>query len=153
MHTAIAVTSQTIAQYLRQQLESDDQQAAMAVSISHPKELVGQQFEGLSVWLYRVAVDEAQRNFPSRRGGAPLPLRLHYLVTPMTAAGGDGASPILQTVLGRAMQALQDQPHFPGFEMRFEALSLEAMTEMWIALDLPYQLSVSYEVVGVQISE
>ena len=46
--------------------------------------------EGLSLWLYRVLRDDMRLNDPPERlaptlfRAPPLPLRLHYLITPVT---------------------------------------------------------------------
>src|SRR5262245_2366365 len=60
----------------------------MEVSLDNPQELEEHDTEGVSVWLYLVQRDEQTLNRPPRRIDAdrleprPLPLRLHYLVTP-----------------------------------------------------------------------
>lgn len=179
MHTALAAASQTIANFLRQRLESDANLAAlfnpasggtMIVSLSNPKELATQQFEGLSLWLYRLVRDEEQLNLPPERESArdrrmtPLPVRVHYLVTPMVRAGTANGPELEQTVLGKVLQALHDHTYFRGtdlqgdfsgttveFCVRLEPMSLEEITRVWSALEQSYQLSVSYEVSVVRI--
>ena len=136
----------------------------MVVSLANPQEMVTEQVEGLSLWLYRVARDEDRLNAPPQRETArdrrltPLPLRLHYLVTPVVRPSVANAAELEQTVLGKAMQSLHDHPGFRGpdlqgdfsgttveFQMRLEPMSLEEITRVWNALDESYQLSVSYE--------
>jgi hypothetical protein len=125
--------------------------------------------EGLSVWLYRVIRDDQRLNDPPTRIGpsqtrpAPLPLRLHYLMTPVTdPVSGNPLTE--QLILGRVLQAFHShsvlrgsdlQAEFTGTEtelkLRLEPLSLEEITRVWEALEGSYQLSVSYEVSVVNI--
>ena len=128
--------------------------------------------EGLSVWLYRVARDEERLNAPPERVSynqvrrAPLPVRLHYLLTPITASADlQGGPETEQVVLGKVLQALNDHPVLRGTDLqgelsgtaaelavRLEPLTLEEIARVWDALDGSYQLSVSYEVSVVQIA-
>lgn len=61
----------------------------MSVSPRTPEEMANAEQNGLSVWLYRIARDPELLNLPPRRVGfdrferQPLPLRLHYLMTPV----------------------------------------------------------------------
>lgn len=137
----------------------------MAVSLRTPQEMVRQPQQGLSVWLYRVVRDEARLNdAPQVRplpGGrvevipAPLPLRLHYLITPLS----DDSPDTEQRILGRVLQLLHSVPILSGAALRgdlagsdtevhtrLEALSLEEIARVWEALEGSYQLCVSYEV-------
>lgn len=174
MHTALVATSLTLAAFVRQRLESDANLApffdpasggTMIVSLNNPQEMVTGQSEGLSLWLYRVVRDEEGLNDPATRETSrdrrlpPLPVRLHYLVTPLVRAALPNAPELEQTVLGKVMQALHDHPCFRGVELqgdfsgtavefraRLEPMPLEEITRVWNALDESYQLSVSYEV-------
>jgi Pvc16 N-terminal domain len=71
--------------------------------------------EGISVFLYRVAVSASRRNLPpstgtnGRRFRSPLPLDLYYLVTPW---GKTAAKQ--QRLLGWAVRQLQDTPVLPA---------------------------------------
>lgn len=119
----------------------------------------------LSLWLYRVRrFDELENAPPTIRNGRivrpPLPLVLHYLVTPL-------ASDELtrHRLLGSAMQALHDQARLgteflrPGLlgpedgpvGVHLEQQNLEEATRVWHALQHPYQLSVSYLIQYVPI--
>lgn len=70
---------------------------------------------GISLFLYRVAVNLTQRNQPSRpsANGTPrkraLPLDLHYLLTPWA-----GTAERQQRLLGWAMRTLEDSPVLPA---------------------------------------
>lgn len=177
MYTALRATSLTLAGYLRGSLESDPDLGALfkdgtkSVSLATPQEMGGSSDsqEGLSVWLYRIARDDQRLNAPPVRPQpgllrrTPLPIRAHYLMTPMITS--EGNSPETEhAILGKVLQALHDRPQLRGSDLkdslagtdseisvRLEPLDLEGITRVWEALDRPYQLSVSYEVSVVLI--
>ena len=181
MYTALRATSLTLAEFLLQRFISDAGLAAffdpgmggtMRVTLATPEEMAGNDKEGLSVWLYRVARDEERLNAPPERVSynqvrrAPLPLRLHYLMTPVTASKDvEGGPETEQAILGKVLQALHDHPVMRGTDLmgelsgtaaelavRLEAMTLEEIARVWDALDGSYQLSVSYEVSVVLIA-
>ena len=181
MYTALRATSQTLAAYIRQRLEADSNLAPfftsgsggnMVVSLNTPQEMTqNTPQQGVSVWLYRVLRDEQRLNAPPERLGPnqlrypPLPLCLHYLVTPVIDRNGNRAGPeVEQTVLGKVLQLFHDHPRLRGTDLRddfsgttvelhvrLEPLTLEEITRVWEALDGSYQLSVSYEVSVINI--
>ncbi len=179
MHTALRATSLTLADHLERCLRSDAQlrnlfDAAaggnMVVSLATPEEMQDQPAEGLSVWLYRVLRDDQRANDPPTRVDRdrlmppPLPLRLHYLLTPITGPGQGNAPDVEQLILGKVMQCLHTRPVLRGSDLRaefegtgtvlhvrLESLGLDEITRVWDALDASYQLSVSYEVSVVNI--
>lgn len=180
MYTFIRATSQTLAEYLRQRFISDPLLAplfdpgaggTMVISPRTPPEMSENDDQGLSVWLYRVARDEEQLNVPPQRIAynqvrrPPLPLRLHYLMTPVTATDLAGGSETEQLILGKVLEVFHDHPLMRGTDLqrelsgtnaelavRLEALTLEEIARVWDALDGSYQLSVSYEVSSVHIA-
>jgi len=182
MYTALRATSQTLAAYIRQRLETDPNLAPfftsgsggnMVVSLNTPQEMTqNTPQQGVSVWLYRVIRDEQRLNAPPERLGPnqlrypPLPLCLHYLVTPVIDSNGNGAGPeVEQTVLGKVLQIFHDHPRLRGTDLqddfsgttvelhvRLEPLTLEEITRVWEGLNSSYQLSVSYEVSVVNIA-
>jgi len=141
------------------------------VSLNNPEEFSENELEGLSIWLYLVERDAemlnlpAQRRTPDRLLSKPLPLRLHYLMAPRVdhrtrAQAGE----LEQLILGKVLQVLHDTPRLAGpllldalagsdleFFVRLEPLPLENITRVWDALDVPYQLCISYEVTMVPI--
>lgn len=143
------------------------------VSIHSPQEMREEMHqEGLSVWLYRIERDDQRLNVPDERISStqarkpPLPLRLHYLITPVTFGAATGGSPgVEQQVLGRAMQALHSQPVLRGIDLantdfegtdvelhiRLETLALDELSLVWEALEGSFQLAISYEVSVVNI--
>jgi hypothetical protein len=87
----------------------------MTVSLNNPEEMRVHNVQGVSVWLYRVERDDQRLNAPPARPTAnrllptPLPLRLHYLVTPVVLI--DPAFPLVspgqeQEILGKVIQLL-----------------------------------------------
>lgn len=177
MYTALRATSKTLADYLEKQFNADLHLSmffgggTMVVSLNTPKEMIDRTGEGLSVWLYRVIRDEERLNAPPFRRDftslerAPLPVRLHYLITPIVNTTNAVAGPETeQVILGKVMQILHDHPTFRGADLqddyigtevelnvRLESLNLEEITRVWDALEGSYQLSISYEVSVVNI--
>jgi hypothetical protein len=176
MYTALRAASQTLARFLDARFKADAllngffTVGGMVVSLNTPQEMTEKPAEGLSVWLYRVMRDDQRLNDPPLRMSAteilppPLPMRLHYLITPVTNRKlGDPETE--QLILGKVLQILNGRPvlrgtdlaaEFSGTEVelhvRLEALSLEEITRVWEALEGSYQLSVSYEVSVVDIA-
>ena len=179
MYTALLATSQTLADFLQHRLESDPNLRAlfdpglggtMVISLRNPEEMAEKSDQGLSLWLYRITRDEDNLNDPPERITAslfrepPLPLRLHYLLTPVVDPGTPNNAEIEQRVLGKVLQSLYGHPAFRGTDLsgdfsgtdtelraRLEPMSLEDSTRIWNALEQPYQLSVSYEVTLIRI--
>ena len=114
--------------------------------------------------------DEDRLNDPPVRISAaqlrppPLPLRLHYLVTPITSGANDGDPETEQYLLGKVLQLFHSKSQFRGADLqgelagtaaelfvRLETMSVDEITRVWDALEGSYQLSVSYEVSLVNI--
>jgi hypothetical protein len=179
MYTALRATSLTITEYLRQRFAADTALAplfdpllggTMVISLSSPQEMVQNNAEGVSVWLYRVVRDEERLNAPPERISptqirpAPLPIRLHYLITPITNRQAQTGPETEQVFLGKVLQSFNDHPLVRGTDLqddftgttielavRLETLGLDQISLVWEALDGSYQLSVSYEVSVVNI--
>ncbi len=174
MYTALRATSRTLAKFLETKFQGDPLLSGffgggMVVSLATPQEMNEKPAEGLSVWLYRIIRDEQRLNDPPVRISAtelqppPLPVRLHYLITPVTnQQTGDPETE--QLILGKVLQLFHSQSvlrgtdlqaEFSGTEtelrVRLEPQSLEEVTRVWEALEGSYQLSVSYEVSVVNI--
>jgi hypothetical protein len=126
--------------------------------------------EGVSIWLYRVVRDETRLNDPpimvppSDVRQPPLPVCLHYLITPITDQHLGASPETEQVILGKVLQAFQSHPRFRGADLagdfvgttvdlhvRLETLTLEEISRVWEALEGSYQLSVSYQVSVVNI--
>ncbi len=119
--------------------------------------------EGLSIFLYRVAISAMPRTLSSRfdeqgrRKPPPLPVDLYYMITPW----GRSAA-MQQRILGWAMRTLEDiSPinaatlnHFGGPEeifsedetvsLIFEPLPLQDLSNVWDILKPNAQVSVGY---------
>lgn len=176
MYTSISATSETMRQLLAEAMASDIGPSGLAsfftgtttVSLETPQEMMAANRQGLSAWLYRVSRDDmrlneppAVRTLPSGRtvmAPPPLPLRLHYLLTPI-ATGSSDSPETAQRILGRALQLFHTNPILAGTLLRsdlagtdaevhvhLEALGLDDITRVWEALEGSYRLSVSYEV-------
>jgi hypothetical protein len=185
MKTAIRDFSSSLRAFVQRELEDDadlspffdpldpnpDAIGTMVVTLNNPEELSETDKEGVSIWLYLVERDGETLNQPPRRIAAdrmlrrPLPLRLHYLITPqVNHLLRDKGSELEQLILGKILQIFHDEASLSGahlvdtlsgqpleFFVRLEPLSLEQITRVWEALDRPYQLCVSYEVSVVPI--
>lgn len=176
MVTALRATSRTIADLLQAKLEADPELSSlfgptgtMRVYLNTPDEMTGAR-SGVSVWLYRVARDESTLNRPVERitptltRRVPLPLRLQYLVTPMTQSNADDSLETEQVILGKVLQTFHDHPQMFGVDLRddfagsnrvisvrFEILSVDELTRIWDALDTPYRTSVCYEASIIEV--
>jgi hypothetical protein len=177
MFAALRATSVTLAHYLEGALRADlpnlfdpAQGGTMVVSLNTPEEMTNDSVQGLSLWLYRVVRDDERLNAPPERPGpgqvrrTPLPVRLHFLATPIVRPRNPVSPQSEQLVLGRVLQAFHDRPILRGADLqrefagtdvelavRLEPLGLEEVTRVWEALERSYQLSVSYEVSVVYI--
>ena len=185
MKTALRDCSASIRQLLEQALRDDselspyfdpfdptpDAIGTLLVTLNNPEEFERQELEGVSVWLYLIERDGDTLNRPPRRITSsriempPLPLRLHYLVTPqVNFVTRERAADLEQLILGKILQVFQDESSLKGarllntlsgqgfeFYVRLKTLSLEQITRVWDALNRPYQLCVSYEVSVVPI--
>ncbi len=178
MYTALRSTTMTLVEILQQHLANDPVLSAffgngtMLVSANTPQEMTDNSLTGLSVWLYRIDRDDQLLNHPPRRIGFDrverrnLPLRLHYLITPVANGNQDGTGPPLeQSILGKALQTFHDHPLLSGADLqddlagsgteiavRLEPLGLEEITRVWDALEKSYQLCVSYEATVVMVA-
>ena len=183
MYQALHSTSRTLASFLENEIDADPfltgpgpghpfRERNMHVLLNTPAEMAdaNNPKEGISLWLYRVVRDEERLNDPPARISAtqlrspPLPLRLHYLVTPITSRANDGDPDTEQYLLGKALQLFHSKPRFGGADLqgelagtaaelfvRLESMSVDEITRVWDALEGSYQLSVSYEVSLVNI--
>lgn len=179
MYQALHAASRSLREFLRTQILADAFLGAgpspwmtrsMDVTLNTPTEMAVNGTEGVSLWLYRVVRDGDTLNLPPRRIGLsqleapPLPLRLHYLITPITSRDNKGDPDTEQYVLGKVLQVFHTWPVLRGadlrdeltgtdtqLQVRLETLDLDAISRVWEALEGSYQLSVSYEVGVVTI--
>lgn len=181
MYTLIRATTITLSELLREHFKSDAVLGplfnagiggVMVVSPYTPQEMNNKSITGLSVWLYRIVRDDQVLNHPPRRisinhvESRPLPLRLHYLMTPIVTREEQGSEPGLeQSIIGKVLQTLHDHPLLSGSNLRddltgtatqiavrLEPLGLEEITRVWDALEDSYQLCISYEVSTIMLA-
>ncbi len=161
-YQAIAATGEAILGMLeaaRPRPEFADIQFALyqASNFQNPME------EGISLYLYRVATNTTRRNLPPRIGPdgrryrPPLPLDLHYLLTPWARTAARQ-----QRMLGWSMRVLEDTPILPTgllnrygtepetfrpdetVELVCEPISLQEIVNIWDAFKSNLQLSAAY---------
>jgi hypothetical protein len=166
---AIAVTGQTVLGLLADNIPKSEFANArfelyQTANFSSPME------EGISLFLYRVEINAALRNFPSKTGldgitrRPPLPLDLYYL---LTVWAKDAVKQ--QRILGWAMRTLEDAPilsagrlnHFgtetdvfqpnETVEVIFHSLSLQDMSNLWSTFKISVPSSVGYiaRIIGI----
>jgi hypothetical protein len=171
MSTALKAASVTLQNVLQGSFATDPALAAYfaggaIVSLGTPHDMEKAGKFGLSLWLYRLIRDEQtltqppSRPAPNRIRRQPLPVRLHYLMTPIISGASGGGSPETeQHVLGRVLQTFNDKPRLSGADLsdaflgtdialsiRLETLELENIARIWDSLERSYQLCLSYEV-------
>jgi hypothetical protein len=171
MFTHIRAASVTLQGVLQRSFVADPDLSALfggsaVVSLATPDGMEAANEIGLSVWLYRLIRDEQTLNRPPQRPAPnlirrhPLPVRLHYLMTPIiTGTSSTPAPETEQLIIGRVLQTLNDEPLISGADLagsyqgtgielavRLETLGLDETSRIWEGLERSYQLSVSYEV-------
>jgi hypothetical protein len=142
---------------------TDNQIKGVPISSTTPKDLrkeLATGKRGISVWLYRVTRNPDLLNVPPPRERddtlplPPIPVDLHYLVTPIAGDRDDE-----QVLLGRVLQVFNDHATVRGAELSapldpdrvelrvlLDMLSLEDLTRIWNALQESYSLSIAYVV-------
>lgn len=149
----------------------DPMQGGAVVSLATPDGMEAAGEVGLSMWLYRLVRDDQTLNqlpgrpAPNRIRRHPLPVRVHYLMTPIVTGNANTPAPETeQLVIGRVLQTFNDEPLISGADLagsyqgtavelavRLETLALEEITRIWDSLERSYQLCISYEVAIVSI--
>ncbi len=171
MYTALSGTTTTLTALLEPRLRflSAAFGGTWEVTPHTPRNMSEKNQQGLSVWLYRIERDEHHLNQPARRiaidrvDAKPMPLRLHYLITPIVQEDDEGL--LEQKILGTVLQTFHDKPILEGTSLnpelrktntritvRLESQGLEEITRVWDALERSYQLCVSYEVSVVMVA-
>jgi hypothetical protein len=179
MFTHIRAASLTLRSVLERSFRADQDLAQLfnpmqgkaIVSLATPDGMETAGEIGLSMWLYRLIRDEQTLNRaprlvpPDLIQRHPLPVRAHYLMTPIITGNANMPAPEAeQLILGRVLQAFNDEPLISGPDLRgsyqgtavelavrLETLGLDETSRIWEGLERSYQLSVSYEVAIVVI--
>jgi Pvc16 N-terminal domain len=179
MFTHIRAASLTLRHVLERSFKADQDlkhlfdpslgKAIVSLATPEGMEVAGE--IGLSMWLYRLIRDEQTLNRPPRQvppnliRRQPLPLRAHYLMTPIISGNAGMPAPEAeQLIIGRVLQTFYDEPlitapdlhgsyHGTGVELavRLETLGLDETSRIWEGLERSYQLSISYEVAIIRI--
>ncbi len=167
--TAIRAASLSLKALLKKQITdvNEPQLSGVGIELKSPKEMQqAQEGLGVSLWLYRVVRNSDLLNQPPERpqpnqlARRPLPLTLHYLVTPIT-----DDPEAKQALLGRVLQVFNDHATLRGmdlqdtlsgsseeFRIALETLTVDELARVWDSLDEAYLLSVSYTVQVVEIA-
>ena len=119
--------------------------------------------EGISLYLYRVAVNAARRNLPptvapdGKRFRSPIPLDLHFLLSAWARTAVKQ-----QRLLGWAIRTLADTPILPAsllnhygpesdvfrpsetVELILDQLTLQDLNNLWSAAKISPPLSINY---------
>jgi hypothetical protein len=170
-YSALKLASLTLKTLLEQHItqSNDAELKNVPIHLYSPREMRDHNITlGVSVWLYQVdRFDEMLNNPPLMRAPGemehcPLPVNLHYLITPITPEPEDA-----QVIIGRVLQTLHDHANLRGAELAagltgpgldyglrsiLRTPTLEELTRTWHALSEPYRLSVNYIVQMVQIA-
>jgi hypothetical protein len=166
-YTSLAAVSLALQKLLEGEItnSTDPQLNGVKVFLYSPKRMKEENENGISLWLYRVNREAdtlnrpPERVAPNRLRQQPLPLTLHFLITPMLAEPQDE-----QAVLGKVVQVLNDHSILSGAQVGpvlgadgtelhvvLDGLTLEELARVWDVLKEPYQLSVCYVVQTVAI--
>jgi hypothetical protein len=166
-HHAISAVGQGIVTLLKA-ASSTGELGALDVKLFHARDFQKGVEQGVSIYLYRVAISTARRNLqcpvaPSGRPyRPPLPLDLFYLITPWAR------TPELQhVILGWSLRTIDDSPslpagllnaHLPGtfaeddtVELVHEPSSLQDLVNIWEVGKANIQVSSTFVVRMVPI--
>jgi hypothetical protein len=162
-YSVIAELGGSLVSVLYSELNADPQISGLIdsedrISLESPADLESNNSVRLSMYLYRILENPYLKNqYPVQGTGgklrkAPLTLDLYYLMTPLV-----GTPREQQIVLGKAMRTLYDRPILESqdlegslaesgeqISMILNPVSLEELTRVWQALEIPYRLSVCY---------
>ena len=159
----IADVSETLLRSLREYLCPEPVQMPESIKLASPTDK-NADFQ-LGLFLYDLReMSEYRASAPirgtdDRRRIPPKPLTLHYMLFLNSKAQIAASAEVEQRILGRALQALSDNPIVDVSGLRpdtageeeaaavtFLSLSFEDKTKIWTALSLPYQVAVYFSV-------
>ena len=145
---------------------SDPLLAGTVVTTRPPDEAQGRSdAKQLNLFLYRTSLDGALRNTGAM---PPLPLMLHYLVTPYVRDDQQDSTYLSDRLLGRAMSILHDHPvlgaaevqaALPGNDLHRqvervrivpETLSAEELSKLWACFQAKFRVSACYQAAVVR---
>ena len=162
-YSVIAALGDSLVSVLYSELNTDPQISGLIdsedrISLESPADLESNNSVRLSMYLYRILENPYLKNrFRVEGTGGklrkpPLALDLYYLLTPLM-----GTPREQMIVLGKTMQILYDRSILEGSDLSgslegsdeevrliLNPVSLEELTRVWQALEVPYRLSVCY---------
>ncbi len=166
-YTAIADVGQALVRLLQESLCPEPLQNPESIALYSPAER-GDTVLGL--YLYDVQESEEIRAVRARPLGndqmqaPPLYLSLYYMLSVFSGADLKFRSPDEHRILGRAMQALADNPVMdartvlqdpgnlePQMSIQLQKLSMEEKMRIWAFPNTPYRLSICYRVAPVEV--
>lgn len=166
-YTAVRAVSVALQSLLKAEItnSTDPELHPVDIFLFSPKVMRDKPKTGISLWLYRINREpdtlnrEPERIAPDRLRQIPVPLTLHYLITPMLTDPEDE-----QMLLGKIVQVMNDHAVMAGAQVGtvlaaddtqlrivIDNLSLEELARVWDVLKEPYQLSICYAVQVVSI--
>jgi hypothetical protein len=180
-HKAIAGVSATLRNLLSGYMEEMQQNNADVTLVPPDEEPDGVGPRRVNLYLWRVTENAHLKNqdLPGPPGASkpplpPLPLELHYLLTPYAESPGER-----QELLGDAMGVLHDYPvltdegparsgisgggssepvldqrvreEFDRLKITLDALDPEQLSSLWTSFTVPYRLSAAYSVSVIRI--
>jgi len=168
---SILGASQTLVELLSNQLRASQELGGYTVELYTTKQFKSPADNRISLFLYRVDIDEARRQveLSGANGSASRPLRrfalgleLYYLLTVWGKGSASGEHEMLQAcmnvfeefaiVSGDLLDSNQtDWEPNESLRITLAQLSNEDMLRLWDSLESPYQLSVSYVVRTVRL--
>jgi hypothetical protein len=166
--TALKAISVTLKELLEAHItnSSEPELNGVPIDLRSPKEMrEDQDTQGISLWLYRVMRNAdlinqpLMRPAPDKQLRRSMPVDLYYLVTPIAPKPEDE-----QALMGRVLQVFNDHPTLSGgvlknslagssaeFRVSQQSTAMQELTDVWLALHEPYQLSATYVVQAVNI--
>jgi hypothetical protein len=157
--------SKTLATHIWDGIKDDPQTKAIIqnprqISYLSPKE-TRTELAQISVFLYNVTELSSMRNQPqtTQNPHTLLYLNLHYLITPLTQNAEND-----QIILGKIMQLFAETPILRGSNLQGSLLESgdelkiildspgpDDLNKLWIMLQTPYKLCISYSVFPIRI--
>ncbi|MEI7609572.1 MAG: DUF4255 domain-containing protein [Rhodospirillaceae bacterium] len=157
-YMAIAAAAEGLRHVLWDSFRSDARtaryvQSRQGISLRSPADAAKYEAHQLSVWLYGVSPVAPEPSNPplpiNQRNASPLPLDLHFLVTPLSP---DGDLDLM--LIGKVLQTLNASPSIllvsdlEGFREHVQITqanpSPDEMSRIWASLKEPYRLAVCY---------
>jgi len=165
---SIAGTSYTLMDLLTDQLLANDALLDYKVKLLRSEDFSSSLQNIVSLFLYRVDVDETRRNVEINRNSLAGPrcislgLELHYLLTIWGGASAEGEHSMLQNCMdifhrypilsGPLLSSQEKWDEHDALRLSLAPVTHEDLMRLWDGFDHPYKLSVPYVVKTVRLS-